>query len=76
MRGDVAEALNLRVLRRQVRDRVSNEIGEFERSLHPGGREVANRHGDLVCARLRLEHGDHRRRQFNPMHANAPPAER
>jgi len=59
---DVAEALNLFVLGGQVRDRVAHEVGELERPGHPGGREVADRHADVVRARLRLQLRDHGRR--------------
>jgi hypothetical protein len=57
---DVAEAGDLGLLRREVHDRVVDEIGEAERAVDLGGREVADRHADGLPARLRPEASDHR----------------
>src|SRR5258708_36042591 len=65
MRGDVAEALNLLVLRVQVLYRVAHEVGQLERPGHPGGREVADGHADAVGARFRPQLCDHGWRQIN-----------
>ena len=43
---DVAEARDLRVLGGQVHDRVEDQVDDGERPVHPGGREVADRHAD------------------------------
>ena len=45
--GDGPEALDLFILGGQVRDRVAQEVGECERSVHLGGREIANGHLDV-----------------------------
>ena len=49
---DVLEARDLRVLRRQVHDRVENEIGEPERPVDASRCEVADRDADLLRTRL------------------------
>jgi hypothetical protein len=54
VRGGVAEAAHLSVLRGEVRDRVAQQVSEPERPGHPAGREVAYRHADArapACAR-------------------------
>ena len=47
VRRDVAEAGDLRRLRRQVVDRVEDEVGEPERAVGARRREVADRDGDV-----------------------------
>ena len=71
VRGRVAEARDLRLLRRQVHDRVVDEIDERERPVHPRRREVADRHADVVAARLRAQPRDHRLREVDPVHRHA-----
>ena len=50
MGGGVLEARDLLVLRRQVPDRVEDEVGERERAVDARGREVADRDLDLAPA--------------------------
>src|SRR5262245_25738185 len=50
--GDVAEAGHLRFLRRQVHDRVEDQVRERERPRSPRRCEVADRHVDLGTARF------------------------
>jgi hypothetical protein len=52
VRRDVAEARDVRRLRRQVLDRAEDEVSNRERLLGGRGREVADRHADLVAAGL------------------------
>ena len=59
MRGDVLEAGDLCVLRRQVHDRVADEIRECEGTVDRRRREVPNRHADLLRAGLRTKPRDH-----------------
>src|SRR5207237_3465179 len=47
VRGGVAEALDLLVLRREVRNRVAQEVDEAERLAHSGGGEIADGRLDL-----------------------------
>jgi hypothetical protein len=49
----VTEAGHLGVLRRQIHDRVEDQVGEGEAARHHRGREVADRHADRIAARLR-----------------------
>ena len=71
VRGDVAEARDLRRLRRQVHDRVEDEVRDGERPRHRRRREVADRDADLLAARLRAEPRRHRLRQLDPVHRHA-----
>ena len=76
VRGDVLEARDLRVLRRQVHDRVEDEVREGERPVDGGRREVADRDADLLRALLRAQSLDHRGREVDAVHANAALRER
>ena len=75
MCGNVPETGNLLVLRGQVHDRVADEVGKGERSVHRTGREVADRHTNVIRTRLRAHLRDHGRRKFNPVDAETTPAE-
>ena len=68
---DVEEALELRVLRRQVHDRVADEVHEGEGAVHLRGREVADGHIDVRGARLGPQLLDHRRRKLDAVHSDA-----
>lgn len=61
--GGIAEARNLFVLARQVRDRVAQEIHDAERPLHGGRRKVAKGDADALRTRLRLKLGGSSRRK-------------
>ena len=61
VRGDVAEAGDLLVLRRQVLDGVVDEVRELERLVDAHRREVADGHADGFRAGLGAQLGDHRR---------------
>ncbi len=76
VRGDVLEARDLLVLRRQVHDRVEDEVGDRERPLDRGRGEVADRHADVLGARLRAQSRDHRLREVDPVHADSALRER
>ena len=71
VRRDVLEARNLRVLRRQVHDRVADQICERERVLDGRRREVTDRDSDLLRIRLRAQPRDHRRGEVDPVHTQA-----
>jgi len=68
MRGGVAKAGDLLGLRRQVVDRVEDEVHELERPFDARVREVADRHRDPVAARLLAQPGDHRVREVDAVH--------
>ena len=53
LRGDVAEAGDLCILRGQVRNGVTHQVGEIEPLPDLSVREVPDRHADRVRARLR-----------------------
>ncbi len=74
--GDVAEAGDLLVLRREVHDRVADEIGEGESPIDLRRREVADRHADPVGAGLRAKPRDHRLGDVDSVHRNAASGER
>jgi hypothetical protein len=76
VRGDVAEALNLAVLRGHVHDRVADQVGEPERPAHLGGGEVSDGHADAIGARFGLQVRDHGGRQFDPVHPETSLAQR
>ena len=76
VRRDVAEAGDLRRLRRQVHDRVEDQVRDGERPVHGRRREVADRHADVFAARLRTQPRDHRLRQLDPVHRHSPLGER
>jgi hypothetical protein len=65
VRGGIGEARHLRVLGRQVADRVEDEVDQRERALDERGREVADRDGQLRPAGLRSQLGDHVRREVD-----------
>jgi hypothetical protein len=69
--GDVLEARDLPVLGRQVHDRVEEEVGDPEPAFDGGGRNVADRHAELLRAWLGLQPGDHRFRAVDPVHPQA-----
>ena len=72
----ILEAGDLLVLSRQIHDRVREEIGDREPSLHRCGGEVADSHTDLLRTRLRPQPRDHRVRQIDPVDTDASPSER
>ena len=76
MPRNIEEALDLRVLRRQVHDRVSHQVREGERAIHLRGREVANRHIDVGGTRLGAQLFDHRRRQLDAVNSDASATQR
>src|SRR5436305_7097222 len=71
MRGNVLEAGDLGVLRRQVVDRVEDQVRERERPLDASGREVPDRHADQFSPRFRLELRDHRLREVDAVYLHA-----
>ena len=73
---DVAEARDLRLLRRQVGDRIEDQVGDRERSVHGRRCEVANRHVDVFATRLCAQFRGHRLRQLNSVHQHSPLRER
>src|SRR5207245_2745767 len=73
---DIAEALDLRVLRREVHDRVPYEVSERECARHLRGGEVANRHIDGGGTRLRSQLFDHGRRKLDAAYPDASASER
>jgi len=76
VRRDVTEAGHLLGLRRQVVDRVEDEVGERERAVEAGGGEVADRHGDPLAAGLLAQPRDHRLREVDPVHLHPAAGER
>ncbi len=72
----VLEAHDLGLLRRQVHDRVEDEVGEPERRLDLRRCEVADRRLDLLRARLAAEHRNHRLREIDAVHAHPALRER
>ncbi len=76
MRRGVLEARNLLVLRRQVHDRVEDEVREREGPVDSRRREVADRYLDVFTARLRPQLSDHRLRQVDAVHSDATLTER
>ena len=76
VRRDVAEARDLRRLRRQVHDRVEDQVRDGERPVDRRRREVADRDADVLAARLRAQPRDHRLRQLDPVHRHAALRER
>src|SRR5919106_3480961 len=71
VRGDAAEVGDLRFLRRQVHDRVEDEVRDRDCPIHARGREVADRDADPVAARLRPQPRNHRLRQLDAVHWHA-----
>ena len=69
--GDVPETRDLGVLGREVHDRIEHEVGEAERAIGPGRREVADRDADRLPARLGAKPRGHRLRQLDPVHLDA-----
>ena len=65
------KARHLLVLRRQVHDRVRDQVDNGERALDRRRGEVADCHGDMLRARFRTEPRDHRLRQIDPVHRDA-----
>ena len=69
MRCGVLEAGDLLVLRRQVHDRVGDEVGDRERGLDGRRGEVADRDADPLRTGLRTQSRHHRLGQIDPVHA-------
>ncbi|GAB2800711.1 hypothetical protein GCM10027073_36150 [Streptomyces chlorus] len=61
----VAETDHLLRLRRQIQDRVEEQVGDGERPVHPRRREIADRDVDRVTAWLGTQPGNHRLRQVD-----------
>ena len=76
MCGDVAEAGHLSGLRRQVHDRVGDEVRDAKRSLNAGSREIPGGDVDQFASGLGLESRRHGARQFYATHGNAACGER
>src|SRR6266568_1386255 len=76
MYGNISKAVNLFILRGQVRDRVAHKIGQGEGPIHTNFREVADSHADIARTQLRPKLRDHGGRQFNPVHANTTSTQR
>ena len=76
VRGDVLEAANLLVLRKQVEERVEHDVHERIRAGDADLREVAHRHIDGVAPGLGPELLDHRRGEVDAVDANARSRER
>ena len=74
MRGGVREARDLSLLRRQVEDRVEDDVDERERPVDLRRRHVADRDLDLV--RLLPQLRDHVRREVDARDPNAACGER
>ena len=71
MRGHVAEAGHLRLLRGQVHDRVEDEVCDAEAAVRLRCREVAYGDADGRTARLCSQPGHHRPRQVDPVYRDA-----
>lgn len=76
VRRDVAEAVDLCLLGRQVHEGVEDQVGDRERPVHPRGREVAEGHADVPATRLGPQPVDHRPRQVDAVHRHAAPRQR
>ncbi len=76
MRCGVLEASHLFVLRRQVHDRVRDEVDQGEPILDGSRGEVTDGHADLHRARLATEPREHCLGQVDPVHLHAPLRER
>jgi hypothetical protein len=66
VRRDVTEARDLSRLRRQVRDRVEDQVRDGERPVDPRGRKVPDRHRDVRAVRLCVQLRDHRLGHVDP----------
>src|SRR5215210_1957570 len=71
MRGNVLEAGDLLVLRRQVVDRVEDEVRERERPVHSRGGEVADRDGNIGAAGLLPQLRHHLAREIDAVYLDA-----
>ena len=71
MISHVLEARDLLILRRQIHDRVEDQVGERKTACNSRRGEVTNRHGDLICAWLGTQPGDHRVGEVDAMDPNA-----
>ena len=76
MRGDVLEAGDLLILRRQVHDRVEDQVGETRTALDSWSWRSRRSSPDLICAGLRPQPGDHRVGQIDAVYADAALGER
>jgi hypothetical protein len=74
MPGSVLEGLDLRVLRREIRDRIADQAGERERPSDARGGEVADGDFHIRVFPVSLKLTGHRGRQLDPVHANTPAA--
>jgi hypothetical protein len=72
----VAEARYLSSLRRQIHDRVEDQIGEGKRSVDGRGGEVADRYPNLFGAWLGSEPREHRPGQVDAVYRHPQPRER
>ncbi len=76
VRCNVLEARDLRVLGRQVADRVEDDVRERERAVDLRRREVADCDLDLLAAGFFVQLGDHLCGEVDPVHADAALRER
>ena len=76
VRCGILEAGHLLVLRRQVHDRVRDEVDQGEPILDGNRGEVADGNANLPGARLTAEPRDHCVGQFDPVHLHTPLRER
>src|SRR5919108_1436747 len=76
MRRDILEARDLLILRRQVHDRVGDEVSDRERAFDGRRCEVADRDADLLGTRLRAQARNHRLGKVDSVHSYAALRER
>jgi hypothetical protein len=76
MPSGVPETCHLRVLRRQVVDRVEQQIGHRERAVDDRRREVPDRDVHRRAAGFRPQLGDHRPRQVDAVDRHTAPRHR
>ncbi len=76
MGGGVLEAGDLRVLGRQVPDRVEDQVREREGAVDLRRREVTDRDPDVLGTRLLAQPGDHRLRHVDPVNRHSALRER
>ena len=76
VRRDVLEAGDLLVLRGQVVDRVEDEVGDGERTLDGGRREITDRDADRIAARPGAQPRHHRVGEVDALDRDTPLGER